>query len=61
MLYSQEVTLSKIQEAEKMGKKTVLIAAQGTQKRKGFIKSRGKDTCVDHAENNSKTIPGNNG
>jgi hypothetical protein len=44
-----------------MGKKTVPIAAQRTQKRKVFITSIGKDTCVDPAENNSKTILGNNG
>jgi hypothetical protein len=34
MLYYQQSTPSKTQEAEKMGKKTVLIADQNTLKRK---------------------------
>ena len=39
-----------------MGKKTVLIAVQKTQKRKVFITSGGKGTSVDLAENSFKII-----
>jgi hypothetical protein len=61
MLYYQGFTLSEIQEAEKMGKKTVLIAVQRTQKRKVFITSNDKDIGADPVEDSFKIIPIKNG
>jgi|LAHT01.1.fsa_nt_gb hypothetical protein len=61
MLYYQGFTLSKIQEAENMGKKTVPIAVQRTQKRKVFITSNDKDIDADPAEDSFKIIPIKNG
>jgi hypothetical protein len=61
MLYYQGFTLSKIQEAENMGKKTVPIAVQRTQKRKVFITSNDKDIGADPAEDSFKIIPIKNG
>jgi hypothetical protein len=57
MLYCQGFTLSKIQEAENMGKKTVPIAVQRTQKRKVFMTSNAKDIGADPAEGSFKIIP----
>jgi hypothetical protein len=57
MLYYQGFTLSKIQEAENMGKKTVPIAVQRTQRRKVFMTSNGKDIGADPAESSFKIIP----
>jgi hypothetical protein len=61
MLYWQGFTLLKTREAEKMGKKTAPIAVQGIQKRKAFIRSGGRDTCVGPAAGSSRTTPGVNG
>jgi hypothetical protein len=61
MLYYQGFTLSKTQEAENMGKKTVPIAVQRTQKRKVSITSNGKDISADSAVDSFKIIPIKNG
>jgi hypothetical protein len=60
MLYYQCFTLSRIHEAEKMGKKTVPIADQTTQRRRAFIRKNGKGTYVDPVEDSFKIIPGRN-
>ena len=44
-----------------MGKKTVLIAVQRTQKRKVFITSNDKDIGADPVEDSFKIIPIKNG
>ena len=44
-----------------MGKKTVPIAVQRTQKRKVFITSNDKDIGADPAEDSFKIIPIKNG
>ena len=44
-----------------MGKKTIPIAVQRTQKRKVFITSNGKDISADPVEDSFKTIPIKNG
>jgi hypothetical protein len=54
MLYYQWSILSKTQEAEKMGKKTVHIAGQRTQERKVFITHRDRDTNANHVVNSSR-------
>jgi hypothetical protein len=57
MLYYQRPIPSKTQEAEKMGKKTVHIADQRTQKRKVFIMHRDRDTSVNHVVDSSRINP----
>jgi len=54
MLYCQESTLSKTQEAEKMGKKTVLIAGQTIPRKKVFIRNKGSGTGVNLVAGNSR-------
>ncbi len=61
MLHYQRSTSLKTQEAENMGKKTVSIAVQRTQKRKVFITSNDKDIGADPAEDSFKIIPIKNG
>jgi hypothetical protein len=41
-----------------MGKKTVLIADQSTQKRKVFMMNKGSGIGVNHAAGNSRIKPG---
>ena len=41
-----------------MGKKTVLIADQSTQKRKVFMMNKGSGIGVNHAAGNSRIEPG---
>jgi hypothetical protein len=61
MLYYQWSTLSKTQEAEKMGKKTVLTADQITRRRKVFTMRKDSDTVANHAADNSRINPSKSG
>jgi len=61
MLYYQCFTPSKTQEAENMGKKSVPIAVQKTQRKKGFITSNDKGTGADRVKGSFKIILSRNG